>query len=53
MNEMAEKDGLWDTYPYLDKVTIGGCNQEKHDKHPKRFFNGVKGQNLTSSTRGE
>ncbi|XP_065678751.1 uncharacterized protein LOC136093613 [Hydra vulgaris] len=47
INEFIEKEGLLDTYAYLDNVTICGKTQEEHDLNLEKFLKSAKNINLT------
>ena len=47
MDKMVEEDGLKDTYPYLDNITIAGHSQEEHDYNVKCFIESLKKRNFT------
>ena len=41
IDDIVMKEGLKDTYPYLDNVTIGGASQEEHDHNVQRFLDAI------------
>ena len=47
VDEVAEKESLEGTFPYMDNVTVGGMDQEDHDKNVKKFRDVAKMYNLT------
>ena len=47
MDEVVTEAKLTDTFPYLDNVTIGGHNQQEHDKNVNKFLKAIKHRNLT------
>lgn len=47
IDTVIEEEQLKDTFPYLDDVTVGGRNQEEHDRNLENFFAAAKKYNLT------
>ncbi|KMQ84689.1 integrase core domain protein, partial [Lasius niger] len=47
MDQIIKDEDLKGTFPYLDDVTIGGKNQEEHDRNIKRFLDAAEKYNLT------
>lgn len=47
IDQIVDEDGLKDTYPYLDNVTVGGRDQHEHDENVKRFLDAISKRNLT------
>ena len=47
LNEIIEREGLQDTYAYLDDITVCGKTQSSHDKNLQKFLNVAKKYNLT------
>ena len=47
IDQIVDEDGLKDTYPYLDNVTVGGRDQHEHDENVKRFLDAICKRNLT------
>lgn len=47
MDDLVEKEGLQDTFVYIDNVTVCGHTQEQHDENLKRFMDVVDKYNLT------
>ena len=41
IDDIVMKEGLKDTYPYLDNATIGGTSQEEHDTNVQRFLDAI------------
>ena len=41
MDRMIEEEGLNDTFPYLDNITVAGKDQEEHDSNVQRFLEAV------------
>ena len=37
MDKMVDEEGLKDTFPYLDYITVAGRNQQEHDENVKKF----------------
>ena len=47
MDKMIEEEGLNDTFPYLDNITVAGKDQEEHDSNVQRFLEAVRLGNLS------
>ena len=47
MTDIIEEEGLIDTFVYLDDITIGGMDQEQHDRNVQRFESVCKQRRLT------
>ena len=47
IDEIVEKEGLEDTFVYIDNVTVCGHSQEQHDENLKRFMDAVEKYRLT------
>lgn len=47
IDQIVENENLEGTFPYLDDVTIGGKNQEEHDRNLERFLAAAEKYNLT------
>lgn len=47
IDKIVEDEGLKDTFPYLDNITVAGKTQEEHDDNVKKFLAVVKKKNLT------
>ena len=47
MDKMIEEEGLNDTYPYLDNITVAGKDQEEHDSNVQIFLEAVRLRNLS------
>ena len=45
MVKMVEKDGLNDTFSYLNNITFAGKDQEDHDTNVQRFLQAVQSRN--------
>ena len=45
--EKIIEEGLNDTFPYLDNVTVAGKDQEEHDNNVQRFLEAVRLRNLS------
>ena len=37
MDRFVEKEGLKDTFPYLDNITVAGHDQNEHDENVIKF----------------
>ena len=46
MDKMIE-EGLNDTFPYLDIITVAGKDQEEHDSNVQRFLEALRLRNLS------
>ena len=38
MDNLVQVEGLKDTFPYLDNITVAGHTQEEHDRNVKRLL---------------
>ena len=47
IDDIVEKEGLEDTFVYIDNVTVCGHSQEEHDENLKRFMDAVEKYRLT------
>ncbi|XP_041366948.1 uncharacterized protein LOC121381669 [Gigantopelta aegis] len=47
MDKLVVEEGLKDTFPYLDDITIAGRNQSEHDINLKAFLDMVERRKLT------
>ncbi|XP_046862179.1 uncharacterized protein LOC124455579 [Xenia sp. Carnegie-2017] len=47
MDKFVEEEGLNDTFPYLDNITVAGYDQFGHDENVRKFREAVKRRNLT------
>ena len=47
IDNIVEKEGLTDTFVYIDNVTVCGHSQEQHDENLKRFMDAVDKYKLT------
>ena len=47
MDKMVDEEGLKDTFPYLDNITVAGRNQQEHDENVKKFHVAIQRRNLT------
>ena len=47
MDKMVEEEGLKDTFPYLDNITVAGRNQQEHDENVKEFHATIQLRSLT------
>jgi len=41
MDKMVHEEGLKNTFPYLDNITVGGRNQQEHDENVKKFHEAI------------
>ncbi|XP_018403046.1 PREDICTED: uncharacterized protein LOC108779970 [Cyphomyrmex costatus] len=47
IDQIVQDEGLEDTFPYLDDVTICGKTQQEHDRNLERFLAAAQKYNLT------
>ena len=47
MSKLIKDEGLKDTYPYLDDVTVAGRTKEEHDKNSRLFEEICRKRNIT------
>ncbi|XP_066979054.1 uncharacterized protein [Macrobrachium rosenbergii] len=47
MDKLVEDEGLKDTFPYLDNITVAGSTQEEHDSNVKKFLEVIQKRKLT------
>ena len=47
MDKMVDEEGLKDTFPYLDNITVAGRNQQEHDENVKKFHVAIQRRNFT------
>ena len=47
IDDIVEKEGLEDTFVYIDNVTVCGHSQEEHDENLKKFRDAVEKYRLT------
>ena len=47
MDKMIEEEGLNDTFPYLNNITIAGKDQERDDSNIQGFLEDVQHRNLS------
>ena len=47
MDRFVEEEGLKDTFPYLDNITVAGHDQKEHDENVQKFHEAVRCRNLT------
>ena len=47
MSNLINDEGLKDTYPYLDDVTVAGRTKEEHDKNSRLFEEICRKRNIT------
>ena len=54
MDKMVDEEGLKETFPYLDNITIAGRNQQEHDGNVKKFHEAIQRRSLTlNETKSE
>ena len=46
MDDIISKEGLLDTYAYLDNITICGKDQSPHDINVQKFYEAAEKYNL-------
>ena len=51
MDKMVDEEGLKDTFPYLDNITVAGRNQQEHDENVKKFHEAIQRRSLTLNER--
>ena len=47
IDTLVTEEGLKNTFPYLDNVTVAGVNQADHDKNVAAFLEMIKRRNIT------
>ena len=47
IDNLVTEEGLKNTFPYLDNVTVAGVNQADHDKNVAAFLEMIKRRNIT------
>ena len=47
LDKMVDEEGLKDTFPYLNNITVAGRNQQEHDENVKKFHEAIQRRNLT------
>ena len=47
MDKMVDEEGLKDTFPYLNNITVAGRNQQEHDENVKKFHEASQRKGLT------
>ena len=47
MDKMVDEEGLKDTFPYLDNITVAGRNQQEHDENVKKFHEAIQRRSPT------
>ena len=47
INNVVTQEGLKNTFPYLDNVTVAGFDQDDHDKNVAAFLEMIKRRNIT------
>ena len=41
MDKLVQNEGLSDTFPYVDNITVGGRNQQEHDQNVKNLLDAL------------
>ena len=49
MDNLVQVDGLKDTFPYLDNITVAGHTQEEHDRNVKCLLESLQCRKWTSN----
>ncbi len=47
MDKFVDEEGLKDTFPYLDNITVAGRDQEDHDENVQKFHEAIHRRNFT------
>ncbi|XP_076052612.1 uncharacterized protein LOC143032026 [Oratosquilla oratoria] len=47
MDKLVGDEGLKDTFPYLDNITVAGSTQDEHDSNVKKFLEVIQKRKLT------
>ena len=47
MDKLVEEEGLQNTFPYIDNITIAGHTQEEHDRNVSKFMEVISRRKLT------
>ena len=47
MDKMVDEEGLKDTFPYLDNITVAGRNQQERVENVKKFHEAIQRRSLT------
>ena len=47
MDKMVDEEGLKDTFPYLDNITVAERNQQGHDENVKKFHEAIQRRSLS------
>ena len=47
MDKFVDEEGLKDTFPYLDNLTVAGRDQEEHDVNVQKFHEAIRRRNRT------
>ena len=51
MDEIVTADGLKDTFPYLDNITVAGRTQTEHDTNVKKFLTAMEKRNMILNSK--
>ena len=41
MDKFVDEEGLKDSFPYLDNITVAGRDQEEHDENVPKFYEAI------------
>ena len=47
MDKFVDEEGLKDTFPFLDNITVAGRDQEEHDENVQNFHEAIHRRNFT------
>ena len=47
MDKLVQNEGLSDTFPYVDNITVGGRNQQEHDQNVKNLLDALQQRKWT------
>ena len=47
VDKMVYENGLKDTFPYMDNITVAGRNHQEHDENVKKFLEAIQRRSLT------
>ena len=47
MDKLVQNEGLSDTFPYVDNITVGGRNQQEHNQNVKNLLDALKQRKWT------
>ena len=51
MDEIVTADGLKDTFPYLDNITVAGRTQTEHDANVNKFLTAMENRNMILNSK--